>query len=309
MKIKNLHFQNWKLSYLGSALIFCALFILGSSSINHFQKEKIQAQFLELEGKAQTEAKQLLAQINEKRKLEHSPEFYFHIYDGERLFGWRNNQLPVGRYKSDLFPANGLVKLKNGWYFVTSHTADSLSCYVSFCLQNTYELQNDYLKGGNPAFWAQQFQVFPNGATKEAIYNAKGKIVCYIKPNNSANAASLTLIAAPLLLIIGLFFILFNCYQVFRGQLWASAIILVVLLVARLVFYETSWPLPLQDSDWFSASFFAFDEWTPNFFGFIINGLFIGFGVQFMLGLLKKKRETSVNHLHLVLSYCFLELG
>ncbi len=295
MKIKNLHFQNWKLSYLGSALIFCALFILGSSSINHFQKEKIQQQFLELEGRAQTEAKQLLAQIKDKGKLVHSPEFYFHIYDGERLFGWRNNQLPVGRYKSDLFPANGLVKLKNGWYFATTHSTDSLSCCVSFCLQNTYELQNDYLQGGNPSFWTHQFQVLPNGPAKEAIYNAKGKIVCYVKPNQTNNAASLILLAAPFLLIIGLFLILFNCYQVFRGQLWASAIILVLLLVARLIFYEASWPLPLQESDWFSVSFFAFDEWTPNFFGFIINGLFVGFGAQFILGLLKKTEITAFN--------------
>ncbi len=295
MKIKNLHFQNWKLSYFGSGLIFCALFILGSSSINQFQKAAIQEQFLELEGRAQTEAKQLLAQIKANKKLTHSPEFYYHIYDGERLFGWRNNQMPVGRYKSDLFPANGLVKLKNGWYFTTTHFDDSLSCCISFCLQNTYELQNDYLKGGNPVFWAHQFQVLSNGHANEAIHNAMGKVVCYVKPNTTDNTASLLLLAAPLLLIVGLFLILFNLHHVFRGHIWASSIILVLLLVARLIVYEAIWPLQLQDSDWFSASFFAFDEWTPNFFGFVINGLFVGFAVQFIIGFFSKTKLAVFN--------------
>lgn len=292
MKTISFQFQNWKLSYIGSVLIICALIILGSGVSTTFQKEEIQKQFLQLERQAKLEARQLLVQFKENRKLNISPEFYYHFYDGERLFGWRNNQLPVGRYKSDLFPTNGLTKLKNGWYYATLVTEDSLSCCVSFCLQHSYELQNDYLKEGNPSFWTKSFQLFTNGQTKDAILNNQGQVVCYARPNPTDHDASFPLLAAPLLLIIGLFLMLFNLYQLFRGHLWATAGLLVVLMFLRLIFYEVSWPLQLQESDWFSASFFAFDEWTPNFFAFVINGLFIGFGLQFVLSLLKKTKYS-----------------
>ncbi len=295
MKIKTTPLLDWKLSFIGLGFIICALFLLGSSSQNNFHKEEIQQQFTELEQRANIEVQQLMTQLKLKKKLEHSPEFYYHIYNGDRLFGWRNNQLPVGRYKSDVFPENGLIKLKNGWYFANSWQKDSLTCCVSFCLQNTYELQNDYLKVGNPTFWTKTFQVFPNGQVKDAIYDAKGKIVCYVKPVLTDNNASLALILAPLLLIIGLFLILFNLFHIYRGNLWATAILFVGFLIARVFFYEVNWPIQLQDSDWLSASFFAFDEWTPNFFEFVINGLFVGFGVQFLLALLKKSTSTAIN--------------
>jgi uncharacterized membrane protein len=101
--------------------------------------------------------------------------------------------------------------------------------------------------------------------------------------------------ASSLLVIIGLFLILFNLFHFYRGNLWATAILFVGFLIARVFFYEVNWPIQLQDSDWLSASFFAFDEWTPNFFEFVINGLFVGFGVQFLLAILKKSTSTAIN--------------
>jgi len=287
MKILNHQLQKWKLSFFGLSFILCCIVILGSSSLNSFNKEDIQQQFIVLEKRAQKVGQTLLLQLKQKQKLVVAPEFYYHIYEGDRLIGWRNNQLPVGRYKSALFPENGLIKLKNGWYFAKCQQKDGITCCVSFCLQNSYELQNDYLQGGNPSFWTTTFQVLPSGHIKDAIYNSTGKIICYVRPLMNNNKTSLILVAAPLILIIGLFFILFNFLQLYRGNLWATAILFVGLLITRILFYEISWVGQLQESDWFSATFFAFDEWTPNFFEFVINGLFVGFGVQFLLALLK----------------------
>lgn len=287
----------WKLSLLGIGLILSALIILGLGSDDRFQKDLIQQQFRALEKKAEIGAFQLHTQLQKKQKFNLEQGLYYHIYDGDRLFGWRNNQLPVGRYQTDVFPGNGLIKLKNGWYYSTTKTKGAITCCVSFCLQNTYELQNDYLKASNPSFWTHPFQIQLTGSQKDALRNKTGKIVCYLTPLSNGNKASTQLILAPLLLLLGLSLILFNLFRNYRGQVWATGIILLFLLACRILLYEVGWPQQLLDSDWFSASFFAFDEWTPNFFEFVINGLFVGFGGQLVVELIRKSTNSIVRSL------------
>jgi hypothetical protein len=57
--------------------------------------------------------------------------------------------------------------------------------------------------------------------------------------------------------------------------------------VTRVVIYEISWPLDWLESDWFSAGFFAFNEWYPDFFAYAVNGLFLVFGFRIMLSLIR----------------------
>ncbi|MEY4350311.1 MAG: hypothetical protein RL078_358 [Bacteroidota bacterium] len=288
MKLDLSKFKHWKIGLIGLGLIFCASIILGINGPNAFQKDGIQRQFSALEKKAEVEALQLLSQLKNKQKLKLSSEFYYHIYDGERLFGWRNNQLPVGRYKTATFPANGLVKLKNGWYFSTIKVADGLTCCVSFCLQNTYELQNDFLKAKNPTFWPNDFQIQLTGLPENALRDKQGKLICYLSPQHANHGTSLALLLAPLIFILGLCLILFNFFKIYRGNPWASSILLLALIISRIFLYEVNWPFHLLDSDWFAASFFAYDEWTPNFFEFVINCLYAGFALQFIIELIRK---------------------
>jgi hypothetical protein len=295
----------WKLSLLGIGLIISALIILGLGSEERFQKDLIQQQFRALEKKAEIGAFQLHAQLQKKQKFNLEQALYYHIYDGDRLFGWRNNLLPVGRYQTDVFPGNGLIKLKNGWYYSTTKTKGAVSCCVSFCLQNTYELQNDYLKASNPAFWSIPFQIQLAGSPKDALRDKNGKTICYVIPVSNGIEASTPLLLAPLLLLLGLCLILFNLFRSFRGQVWPTGIILLLILASRILLYEVGWPKHLLDSDWFSASFFAYDEWTPNFFEFVINGLFVGFGGQLVVELIRQSTNSIVRSLIRGLPFLF----
>jgi len=273
----------WKLSLIGIGLILSALLILGLSSIDHFQKDLIQQQFSALEKKAEIGAFQLHSQLQKKQKLNLDQGLYYHIFEGDRLFGWRNNHLPVGRYQTAIFPGNGLIKLKNGWYYSTTKTKGVITYCVSFCLQNTYELQNDYLKASNPSFWANPFQIQLTGAAKDALRDKNGKVICYLTPISNGIEASTPLLLAPLLLLLGLCLILFNLFRNYRGQAWGTCVILLLLLASRILLYEVGWPQQLLDSDWFSASFFAYDDCTPNFCEFIMYGLFVGFGWELII--------------------------
>ncbi|MEN9744148.1 MAG: hypothetical protein RLZZ65_1953 [Bacteroidota bacterium] len=292
MKFKIAHIFKWKLSILGICLVLVSLCLLYLHQEQAVSIQKIQKQFSQLESNADVEINSLYKQFKKGQNLKTKPYYFYHLYEADRLFGWGNNIMPVGRYKSDLFPGNGLIKLKNGWYYTQTKEAGDISYCLSFCIQNQYELQNDYLKATNPAFWKEAFQVEMVGKDQNAIYNKEGKVVFYAKPLVSNKATSAQLILIPLLLIIGLFFLLFEAYQNWKNQIWASAIVLLCVLVLRIFFYEITWPSVLLETDWFNASFFAYDVWTPSFFDFIINGLFIGFSAQILLGLLKKSASA-----------------
>jgi hypothetical protein len=128
MKTQLIKLLPWKLGLIGMGLILSALFILALSNIDHFQKDLIQQQFSSLEKKAEIGAFRLHLQLQNKQKLNLEQGLYYHIYEDDRLFGWRNNQLPVGRYQTDVFPGNGLIKLKNGWYYSTTKTKGAITC-------------------------------------------------------------------------------------------------------------------------------------------------------------------------------------
>ena len=278
--------RTWKFSLLGLVFLLIGGSQYFSNQERKFSVSAIQSQFSALEIAGEKYSKQILNQIETGKSLPNSKEHTYHLYNKDVLFGWSSNQMPIGRYKTDLFPENGLVKLNNGYYYCYTIRKKDITCCVSFCLLKEYEFSNSYLGASNPGFWSQQFSINLSGAAQNAIRDHQNKVVFYASPLPIE-----TLPASsdwgPFFLLLSLFLI---CYQLLLNlekSWWGSLLLLLGLLVTRVVIYEISWPLDWLESDWFSAGFFAFNEWYPDFFAYAVNGLFLVFGFRIMLSLIR----------------------
>jgi signal transduction histidine kinase len=281
-----LFIRTWKFSLLGLIFLVIGGSLYFSNQDRQFSVSAIQKRFSELEQASTNQAKHILNRIQAGKSLPNSKELNYHLYNKEVLFGWSSNQLPIGRYQTDLFPANGLVKLNNGYYFCHTLQNKDITCCVSFCLLKEFEFSNAYLSATNPGFWSQQFSISLNGAAKNAIRDQRKKVIFYANPlpihtpSTNSNWGPLFILAAAFLI----------CYQLqssLEKSWWGSLLLLLGLLIVRIVIYEITWPVDWQTSDWFSAGFFAYNEWYPDFFAYAINCLFIVFGFRIVLSLLR----------------------
>lgn len=278
--------RSWKFSLLGFLSLFLGTYILFQDQVRSFDVAEIQKEFSLLEQQEIQFGKDLLQKIKAKQTLPETPHLVYHLYEDDVLFGWSSNQLPVGRYKTALYPANGLIKLNNGWYFCHTIKERELTCSVSFCLLKEYEFSNAYLKAVNPGFWKQKFQVELTGTSNQAIKDHKGKIVFYARalPPDQAPLSSQW---APFLFLLGGFLIYYQLQQSLQNHLWGNLFLLLSLAILRTAIYEIHWPSDWLESDWFSAGFFAYNEWYPDFFAFAVNGFFVIFGLRFFFAIVK----------------------
>jgi nitrogen fixation/metabolism regulation signal transduction histidine kinase len=295
-----LFLRTWKFSLLGLIFLCLGVFFYFSNQERQFAIPDIQTHFSKLEKESESFAQLLLKNLAAGKALPKSKEFTYHLYDKDVLFGWSSNQLPVGRYKTDVFPANGLLKLNNGYYYSHTYVQNEVTCCVSFCLLKAYEFSNAYLNAANPSFWTQQFAVSLNGKAKNAIKDRTQNTVFYASPLPSDTPPTSSN-WGPFCLLMALFFICYQLQSHLEKSWWGGLLLLLGMLVLRVVMYELTWPADWQGSDWFSAGFFAYNEWYPDFFAYAINGLFMVFGFRIVLSLIRLLARRWANVLALFL--------
>lgn len=292
--------RTWKFSLLGLVFLLIGCTLYFSNQERKFSISAIQSQFSALDEAGAKYSKQILNQIEAGKSLPNSKELTYHLYNKDVLFGWSSNQLPIGRYKTDLFPENGLVKLNNGYYYCQTIRKKEITCCVSFCLVKEYEFSNSYLSASNPSFWSQQFSINLSGAAQNAIRDQQKKVVFYASPLpvETLPASSNW---GPFFMLLSLFLFCYQLLSYLEKRWWGSLLLLLGLLVARVVIYEISWPADWLVSDWFSAGFFAYNEWYPDFFAYAINGLFLVFGFRIVLSLIRLIKQKWANAIALFL--------
>ncbi|MFM7007144.1 MAG: ATP-binding protein [Flavobacteriales bacterium] len=292
-------FKTWKFSLFGLLFLFFGISAYIYQQAERFSIASIQDRFTELELESQVYAKQILRNIKKGKELPKSKELTYHLYQKDILFGWNSNQLPIGRYKTAIFPGNGLIKLNNGYYFSHTVQKEDLTCCVSFCMLKSYEFSNAYLSATNPSFWKQQFSVSLTGEKKQAIYDSQKNVVFYASPkpqDNDAKEGSW----GTFFILTGIFLLIYQL-QKFLAKNWVGSLLLLLgLIVLRIILYELSWPPSWQANDWFSAGLFAFNEWNPDYFAFCINSVFIVFGLRIISALIRLSPYTWVYKITLV---------
>lgn len=289
----------WKFSLLGLLFLFFGIGAYLYQQAERFSIASIQERFTQLENESHLYAKEILSQVKKGKELPKSKELTYHLYQKDVLFGWNSNQLPIGRYKTAIFPGKGLIKLNNGYYF--SHTVqnEDLTCCVSFCMLKSYEFSNAYLSVANPSFWKQQFSVSLTGEKKQAIVDSHKNVVFYASPlphDNGANEGSW----GAFFILIGIFLFTYQLQKYYAKNWIGNLLLLLGLVVVRIILYELSWPPSWQSNDWFSAGLFAFNEWNPDFFAFCVNSIFIVFGLRIISALIRFSSHTWVHKISLI---------
>lgn len=281
-----LFLRNWKFSLLGFICLLTGSYLLIIDRTQAFDIKAVQQEFSTLEQQEIKYANTLLKKVKTKQRLPQESNLNYHLYDKDVLFDWSSNQLPIGRYKTALFPANGLIKLNNGWYYCHTVKDGDLACCVSFCLLREYEFSNAYLQAVNPTYWKQKFHINLNSSKQQAITDRNSNVVFYASPLPMDNAP-ISSHWAPFFFLIAGFLLYYQLQQFFQNNIWGNLFLLLSLVLARTAIYEIHWPSDWLQSDWFSAGFFAYNEWYPDFFAFVVNSFCVIFGLRFVFAIFR----------------------
>ena len=162
MGLKNRFFTN-----SGSWFILLALILTCSLVLTQlFWKtepsilENAQVKFLEQEKKAELAVKELLLEAIQGNGFNNETDttLIYHVYQKDSLVYWSSNKMPIRRLASLSFPTEGLVHLKNGWYYTCMAQHEGHVATVSFLVKRRYSYQNEYLinhvsKAISPSFF------------------------------------------------------------------------------------------------------------------------------------------------------------
>ena len=121
------------------------LLILFYSNSDKGTDKEIQNNFIALESKAELEAKALLTKTEENELKTTDSPIFLHLYENDSLKLWNTNSMPVPRLSSLRFPSNGLVHLKNGWYYSVEARKGNKLAVASFLVKQSYQYENEYL--------------------------------------------------------------------------------------------------------------------------------------------------------------------
>ena len=122
-RLKNIFSSDYGAWYMSFAFVFAgALFLTRvfwpSEGVDF---KTTQANFLKQEKKADLAVKNLLLESLQGVAISQKEDsvLIYHVYQNDSLKYWSSNKMPVPRLASLSFPAEGLVHLKNGWYYTS----------------------------------------------------------------------------------------------------------------------------------------------------------------------------------------------
>ena len=263
-KIFSSDYGFWCLSF---ALVLAGAFIL----INVFWKPEsvdvktTQLKFLKQEKKAELAAKNILLEWlqGDTYSEKEDTSLIYHVYQNDSLKYWNSNKMPVPRLSSLSFPAEGLVHLKNGWYYSCLAEHQDHIVVVSFLVKQRYSYQNEYLRNQVSKEISESFFLLTLDEQEgQAVLNSKGDY-CFsiLKPVYYGKTKSISLLFLGLTSLVFLFL---SLTQLKKPLAKRAGLITLFLLMYLL---STS---GLLSSDVVSAQVFAYNAYFPNVFSVFV---------------------------------------
>lgn len=277
--------RNWREILYNNRYFLLVCFFFGLAVISLLLAKPDTLDCKDFQEKFQTQEKALVQYSKKKlndfyygnSSLESGP-FYTHIYKKDSLIAWNTNQLPVERRSTKLFPGNGLIKLKNGWYYFTAAAKGDFKLCSGFLIKKKYSYNNTYLENsGNSDLSTANYSIrinFVKGS--KAIYNLNGEVSFYIQQINDEQrkeGSSFLII----FLLLGLTTFLFEIYK--KSGLKGSYRILFFLglFSVRWLLFHIDFYQIFGNQLFLSPELFAHNEWSPTIFDFSLNIIFSGF--------------------------------
>jgi signal transduction histidine kinase len=242
------------------------------------------------------------------RKFELKEEPFVHIFKKDSLIFWNTNQLPVLQFKDIHFPANGLIRLQNGWYYSKVHVQDDLTVVASFLIRNEYAHENEALTNEFESGLSLPFEV--NISLEElkdyAIYSSSNEFLFSLVPETQQYLSENESLILTLLLLGAIVMWLLSLYHAgLKLPTFAGLIILLLVIATRYLSLRFDWLSFMSDNEAFQPSLYASNDLFPNFFEYLVNCVIIFFIILYgseLLLKIKKGKNTGILGLIIILS-------
>jgi hypothetical protein len=129
-------------------------------TFNEAKKNSLQNKFIAFEESLENHLKFWSNEPINYRYPDKKSGFDDFIYRGDSLIYWTSNSIPIDRFAAIQFPANGVVRLQNGWYYVKTLEKDKFIFCSTFLLSSAYSIQNEFLSPTfNPKLSTHNFKL------------------------------------------------------------------------------------------------------------------------------------------------------
>jgi signal transduction histidine kinase len=276
MKNKLEKYGSWLSIILVGVLFFVFYFQLFSK--NYYNKlNGVKSNFKKLENSLLLQKNKVDNAITSDQNFDEiaiNPLINLHIYKNDTLYFWSTNKIPISKFEDIQFPADGLIKAQNGWYYAQSYHLNGYSYTLSFLIKNEYSYVNEYLENE----FATEFnpKVKSSISLDESvgfpIYTKDKHYVFSIVVNEYQPISVSNAIILFSLLVIWLTLILLKTTKLIlkieTKLVWFYPILLIVIRYCSLRF---EWFGFFKNSELYSPSLYGTNEIFPNFLEYNIN--------------------------------------
>lgn len=289
---------------LSATLLLLIVLLVNVNGAKSIDYKGFQAVFLEQSNKQNQLLKEVSSDWNKlsnfqfsKKYSREESDFFIHVYRSDSLVFWNTNKCPINRFAEVHFPANGLVKLQNGWYNTRFERKGDLLFAVSFGIKRVFPMKNnqlnDYFFSPFPDIHADVSQEFSETSN---INNEEGTPVFSLIESvdiQEDGTVYLLLFLVTLLIVWLLFSYLIEQVKKNRYLLF----LLLAVLVIRFLALEWKFFSWMNNTELFDPRILALNQWIPNF------GELIVWFLAFMLiaRIIAKLISVSMNRKFLII--------
>ena len=247
-----------------------------------------------------------------KEELKHQTDFaswdehisrkhpFFHVYRNDSLIYWNTNSVPVRQFADMHFPADGVLQLQNGWYYVKTFKQDSYILCASFLIKQEYAYENKDLRNQFESSFQLPFKalISKEKGNGYSVSEENGEFLFEVLPSD---VQVLSMEQQGLLLFALLFLIasvLWSLYHWLSGiHITFSLIGLLTVLVVRYISFQVDWYGQMATLDVFMPDLYASDELFPNFAEYLINCILILFIGAVLLRQIRRVERQEVQQI------------
>lgn len=282
---------------IGATILFASYYQSVTTHDFNDEVQTFQTQFLEEEDQLDNVLEFTDTRLNSGDITQHwenlnaQEGINIHIYRNDSLIFWNTNQLPIIRFADIHFPAKGLVKLQNGWYYAkTKQNGEFLIC-VSFLIRNDYAYENQHLVNNfSPRLpFPYDAEIVPDKDLGFQIKNEKGSYVCSIKVTDEQTIDEEQSVVLFIFLLLAISLWVGALYRFVRKKsaLWSWTSLGSILLLRYLSFHF-GWFAFLEETEAMNPALYGVNDWLPNFLEYKLHLI----TVIFTLSILRLRIEA-----------------
>lgn len=273
--------KRWKEILFANKYFLLSLLFFSLTLTGHLLTRRETLDFLTFQKKFTQQEKALITYSSQKindisngDSTLNQEAFSTYVYKNDSLILWNSNQLPVENHASKFFPCNGLLQLKNGWYYFYTTKKKDLKLCSGFLVKRNYSYENTFLQNdGTPNLSNAEYSIEDKKGKGQKIYNLKGQLSFLIRDGTQETPTENKSLIM-LFLLFGLTTFLFGLYEKFKSKRVSSMLLFISLLMIRWLFFQLNYEYIFGEQEFLSSEFFAYNLWSPNLLDFSINIIF-----------------------------------